>query len=106
MGTPTDAHNEDFRVPSQKGKPNSGKERKEFSRGTPPGEDEKETPRREKKKPDDAQEGREGRAGKSRDPETSTCRQADAIKRPRKDTDQRHTEEEEVSRKVPPSTFT
>ncbi|KAJ1155074.1 hypothetical protein NDU88_007810 [Pleurodeles waltl] len=48
MGTPTDARGDDFQVPSQKGKRDSGKGRKEFPRGTPPRE-EKETPPQEEK---------------------------------------------------------
>ncbi|KAJ1102759.1 hypothetical protein NDU88_000201 [Pleurodeles waltl] len=82
----------------QKGKTDSGKGRKEFPGGTPPGELEKETPQEEKKEPDVVREGREERTeDESQDPETSTCRhdphkvpRADTIQRPKKDTDQRH----------------
>ncbi|XP_069075472.1 vomeronasal type-2 receptor 26-like [Pleurodeles waltl] len=75
MGTPTDARYADFWVPSQKGTTDSGAERKEFSRRTPPGEEEKETPRQEKTEADDAQENQGGRAeGESRGPETSIFR--------------------------------
>ncbi|KAJ1159842.1 hypothetical protein NDU88_000346 [Pleurodeles waltl] len=62
MGTPTDAHYVDFRVPSQKGTTDSGAGGKEFSRRTPPGEEEKETPRQEETEADDAQENQGGRA--------------------------------------------
>ncbi|KAJ1117294.1 hypothetical protein NDU88_005494 [Pleurodeles waltl] len=108
MGTPTDARKDDLRVPSQKGKTDSDKGWKEFSWRTLPGE-EKETPRKEQKEADDAQTDRERRAeGESRYPETSACRhdpggswlnkvpRADAIKRPKKDTDQMHYKGEEV----------
>ncbi|KAJ1156100.1 hypothetical protein NDU88_008825 [Pleurodeles waltl] len=90
MGTPTDARGDDFRVPSQKGRRDSEKGRKEFPPGTPPRvekettpqeqrettpQEQKETPQEEKENPNEAQEDREGRAeGESTDPETSTCR--------------------------------
>ncbi|KAJ1088820.1 hypothetical protein NDU88_001975 [Pleurodeles waltl] len=76
MKTPTDARYQYFRVLSLKGTTDSGDEFKEFPRRSTPGEEEKKTPRQEKEKTeaDDVPAIQGGRAGESRDPETSIFR--------------------------------
>ncbi|KAJ1088819.1 hypothetical protein NDU88_001974 [Pleurodeles waltl] len=73
MGTPTDARYQDFRVPSLKGTTDSGDEEKEFPRRSTPGKEENKAPQQEEEKTeaDDIPAIQGGRAGESRDPETS-----------------------------------